>query len=186
MHEKRFHGDAARLRSPERVRRLSVEKIIDLSLEGLRGTNGPVRVLDVGTGSALFAEHFAARGCAVAGVDADPAMVKLAAEHVPSGIFRHGIAETLPFPDSSYDLVFMGFVFHETDEPVATLREAARAGTQRISIAEWPYRTEEFGPPIEHRLDPAKVLSWMQEAGLADGAVTELEHVLLYTARIPG
>ena len=46
MHEKRFDGKVERLRSPERVQRLEVDRVVDLCLEG-----DEIRdVLDVGTG----------------------------------------------------------------------------------------------------------------------------------------
>jgi ribosomal protein L11 methylase PrmA len=58
MHEKRFEGDIDRLRTPERVERLDVERVVDLCLEKVKVHS----VLDVGTGSALFAESFSKRG----------------------------------------------------------------------------------------------------------------------------
>ena len=45
MHEKRFEGAIDRLRSPERVERLDVERVVDLCLESETATS----VLDVGT-----------------------------------------------------------------------------------------------------------------------------------------
>ncbi len=52
MHEKRFSGDINRLRSPERQERLEVERVTGLCLEGIF----PKTMLDIGTGSGLFAE----------------------------------------------------------------------------------------------------------------------------------
>lgn len=54
MHEKRFSGGLERLRSQERVERLEVPRVIQLCLEGENYTS----MLDVGTGSGLFAEGF--------------------------------------------------------------------------------------------------------------------------------
>ncbi len=34
MHEKRFEGDIARLRNPERIARLEVERVVTLCLKG--------------------------------------------------------------------------------------------------------------------------------------------------------
>jgi methylase of polypeptide subunit release factors len=52
MHERRFRGDPARLRSPERLEQLEVERVVELSLEGITAGS----VLDVGTGTGVFAE----------------------------------------------------------------------------------------------------------------------------------
>ena len=54
MHERRFTGDVERLRAPERIARLEVDRVVNLCLEGTRVDN----VLDVGTGSGIFAEAF--------------------------------------------------------------------------------------------------------------------------------
>ena len=109
-----YRGKPTGLRDPERVAMLEVDHVVDLCLEGLDAA----RVLDVGTGSALFAEAFAARGLAVAGVDILPEMVEAARQFVPEGDFRLGPAEALPFPDDSCDLVFMSGVLHEAEDAV--------------------------------------------------------------------
>lgn len=189
MHEKRFRGDAARLRSPERISRLSVDDVIARAVQGLVDRNPNKHeaesgsVLDIGTGSGLFAERFAALGFSVSGVDADPAMAALAKEHVPAGNFVSAVAESLPFDDDMFDLVFMGFVLHETDAPLDALTEAARTSHGGVAVLEWPYREEEFGPPLEHRLARDTVLDWFTQVGLEDGEMTAFDHVVLYTAK---
>lgn len=138
MHEKRFHGEIDRLRSPERVERLEVERVVDQCLEGAHIES----VLDVGTGSGLFAEAFARRGLQVLGVDVKPEMLEAARRYVPAGDFRQGTAEALPADDRGYDLVFLGLVLHEADDPLMALQEALRSAHQRVCILEWPYRAE--------------------------------------------
>ena len=59
--EKRYSREIERLRSPERVARLEVERVVPLALAGLPGLK---TVLDIGAGSGLFAEQFAALGIA--------------------------------------------------------------------------------------------------------------------------
>ncbi len=153
VHEKRFEGDLGRLRSPDRVERLEVERVVDLCLAGAQIS----RVLDVGTGSGLFAEAFARRGLQVAGVDANPAMLPVAREFVPAGDFREAAAEALPFADGTFDLVFLGVVLHEADDAQKALEESLRVTRQRVGILEWPYREQSFGPPLAHRLDPRRL-----------------------------
>ena len=50
-HERRFHGTADRLRSPERIRLLEVDRVVSLAAEGLAAT----RVIHIGTGTGVFA-----------------------------------------------------------------------------------------------------------------------------------
>ena len=150
MHDKRFEGEIGRLRSAERVARLEVERVVDICLK----PDKVDRLLDVGTGTGVFAEAFARRGVQVSGIDVNPAMLPVARGFVPSGDFQEAPAESLPFPDNSFDLVFLGVVLHEADDVETALNEAVRVTRQRVGILEWPYQEQSFGPPLEHRLDP--------------------------------
>jgi SAM-dependent methyltransferase/sporulation protein YlmC with PRC-barrel domain len=176
MNEKRFRGNPHMLRSAQRVELLEVERVIDLCLEAM-----PARsVLDVGTGTGLFAEHFAARGLEVAGIDANPAMVEAARQLVPQGRFRHASAEVVPHPDGAFDLVFLGLVLHETDDPALALREARRIARLGAAVLEWPYRATDYGPPLEHRLQPERVTAMAHEAGFARVETLPLSGLVLY------
>lgn len=163
MHGNRYNSDIERLRNPERLARLEVERVIALVLEGktLR------RALDVGVGSGVFAEAFAGMGLEVQGVDVNPEMVAAAKRFVPEGQFKEGVAEALPFDDASVDVVFMGLVLHETDDTLQAIREAARVATRRVAVLEWPYRVQEFGPELAERLTEEQVRELAQQAGLS-------------------
>ncbi len=177
MHEKRFHGDVARLRSPERVDRLEVDRVVELCLEGGHIGNA----LDVGTGTGLFAEAVSKRGLQVTGVDVSPEMLSVARTFVPAGDFREGSAEVLPVPSEGFDLVFLGLVLHEADDPLKALQEALRAARQRVCILEWPYREESFGAPLAERLKPQEIELLFQQAGFGAWKATELSSTVLYT-----
>jgi ubiquinone/menaquinone biosynthesis C-methylase UbiE len=176
MHEKRFQGEIARLRDPQRVDRLEVERVVDLCLE----PSAAQSVLDVGTGSGLFAEAFARRGLQVAGVDASPAMLEAARSFVPAGDFREGTAEALPLADSSFDLVFLGLVLHEADDTLKALHEALRTARRRVCILEWPYREQSFGAPMHERLKPEDLEELFKRAGFKTWSSTELSNTVLY------
>ncbi len=176
MHEKRFHGEVARLRSPERVDRLEVERVAELCLDAAQIKT----VLDIGTGSGLFAEAFARRGLEVAGVDVNPEMLEAARGYVPEADFREGTAEAIPFGDGSFDLVFMGVVLHEADDAPKALQEARRTARQRVGILEWPYRDESFGAPFAERLKPEELEGLFQRAGFSAWRATELSNTVLY------
>jgi ubiquinone/menaquinone biosynthesis C-methylase UbiE len=175
-HERRFDGKIERLRSPERTTRLETQRTVALSLEGLTAHS----MLDVGTGSGLFAEAFQEQGLVVSGVDVNAQMVQVASQLVPKGNFKVAPAESLPFKPGSFDLVFMGLVFHETDDALQALREARRVARQRVVILEWPYQDEQFGPPLAHRLKPEEVAAISYKAGFEKIDTYHLEHVVLY------
>jgi ubiquinone/menaquinone biosynthesis C-methylase UbiE len=175
-HGHRFHGRPRDLRSADRVERLEVGRVVALSVEGLDVGS----VLDVGTGTGIFAEAFAGIGLDVSGIDANPDMLPVAVEHVPGATFREARAEELPFADGSFDLVFMAHVLHEADQPAQALREARRVGRSRVVVLEWPYREEEHGPPLAHRLNRAAIEGLAAEAGYREVESLALAHMDLY------
>jgi ubiquinone/menaquinone biosynthesis C-methylase UbiE len=176
MHERRFHRGPEALREPERVTRLHIPQVVALALEDLQARS----VLDVGTGSGLFAEAFAGQGLEVSGVDVNPEMLAAAQSFVPMGRFKLGTAETLPFEDASADLVFMGLVFHETDDPLLALQETRRVARLRVAMLEWPYVEAEFGPPLAHRVPEERVLELAGQAGLNPAAPVSLPGLVVY------
>ncbi|MDR3577615.1 MAG: class I SAM-dependent methyltransferase [Anaerolineaceae bacterium] len=177
MHERRFNRAIERLRDPERIARLEVERVTALAVENL----GEVKsVLDVGMGSGVFAEQFAARGLQVSGLDANPEMLPAAQHYVPSGSFHEGTAEKLPFPDGSFDLVFMGLLLHETDDPLDAIKEAHRVALKRLTILEWPDEDQPIGPPRQDRLSFEKISSLAKAAGFQQVEQIRLENLSLY------
>lgn len=161
MHERRFSGERDRLRAPDRVERMEVDRVVDLVLERWK----PASALDVGTGTAVFAEAFATRGLVVTGIDVNPEMVEEASRIVPGGTFCVAPAEELPFENQSIDVVFLGHVLHETDDPIKALREAGRVATKGVAVYEWPPVEEEHGPPLGHRLTIERTDEYARQAG---------------------
>ena len=176
MHERRFNGEIERLRRTERVALLEVPRVIDLCNEGVRVSS----VLDVGTGSGIFAEAFAGRGMFVAGIDPNPEMLKAARGFVPSGEFQQGVIEGLPFKDNAFDLVFLGHVLHESDDLVKALAESKRCAKVRVAVLEWPYKKEESGPPIDHRLKSGDVLAAAKQLEFSTIETVQLQHMVLF------
>jgi SAM-dependent methyltransferase len=176
MHEHRFHGDPARLRRPERLAYLELPRVVELSLRG----GGIKRVLDVGAGTGVFSEAFAAAGLHTEGVDANPEILAEARRLLPAIPFHEGLAETLPFPADSFDLVFMGLLLHETDDPLAALCEAARVSRGRIIILEWPYLEQEVGPGLDERLSEARLAELAAGANLTLADTIPLQTLILY------
>lgn len=174
-HEKRFSGEAARLRRPERVALLEVERVVGLSLEGVKVR----KMLDVGTGTGIFAEAFLDHKIRVTGIDPNKELLEISRSLLPSAEFIQGIAEDLPFPDKSFDLVILIHVLHETDDIRRSLSEAARVARQRVVILEWPYIDEQQGPPIGHRLHPQVIASHLTDLGFKAETI-KLKHMDFY------
>ena len=177
MHERRFTRAIEKLRDPERVARMEVKNVVNLSLEGCEGIKS---ILDVGTGSGLFAEAFAVKHIFVTGIDANPEMLPVAQRYVPEGTFKEGTAEAIPFGDNEFDLVFMGLVLHETDDIPLAFKEAFRVSTKRLAILEWPYVKQEFGPGFNERIPAEKIKELGMEAGYTQLSEHRLKYLTLY------
>jgi demethylmenaquinone methyltransferase / 2-methoxy-6-polyprenyl-1,4-benzoquinol methylase len=84
-------------------------------------------VLDVATGTGLVARALDERyGCEVVGLDRSADMLSAAAVrngHI--GLVR-GRAESLPFPDESFDHLTFTYLLRYVDDPAAVMRELAR------------------------------------------------------------
>lgn len=175
-HERRFQGEADRLRAPDRLARMEVPRVVALSIEGIIVESA----LDVGTGTGVFAEAFAAAGLAVTGIDVNADLLAVARQAVPTAQFKQAPVEKIPFADQSFDLAFLGHVLHEADDPLAALKAAYRVARSRVAILEWPYRQEEKGPPLEHRLKPEIIVDLARQAGFQNVETIHLEHMDFY------
>ncbi len=160
-HERRFAGDPERLRSAERREQLEVRRVVELS----GGKGPPGLVLDIGTGTGVFAEGFLRAGNAVIGLDVNPRLLAEARAHVPGARFVVGLAERLPFRDRSCDVAFLGTVLHELDDVEEALREARRVTRRWVVALEFRYVEEDIGPPLSHRLRPEAILAAARLAG---------------------
>jgi ubiquinone/menaquinone biosynthesis C-methylase UbiE len=155
---------------------MEIARVVQLCVEGVDMSS----VLDVGTGTGIFAEAFASRSLRVTGIDPNSELLDVARGLVPGGTFVEAMAEKLSFDDASFDLVFLGHVLHETENPNAALREARRVAKKRVAILEWPYRKEEMGPPLEHRLQSARIMDLARHTGFTVIKRIKLAHMDFY------
>ena len=82
------------------------------------------RILDLGCGDGQLTERIAAAGAEVTGIDASPNMV--AAARARGIDAKEGSAESLPFPDQSFDAVFSNAVLHWVRGQDAMMTEVRR------------------------------------------------------------
>jgi SAM-dependent methyltransferase len=100
------------------------------------------RVLDLACGTGIVARTAAARvapGGSVVGVDPNAGMLAVAAQRAPHITWQPGRAESLPFPDGSFDAVFCQFGLMFFTDRRAALGEMLRVLTSRghLALAVW-------------------------------------------------
>ncbi len=180
MNERVFNGAFDRLRQPERLERLEVNRVINIISE-----NREIKsALDIGTGTAVFAEAFVKNGFDVSAIDLNPDMIEKAKLYAPNVTCKVAPAENIPFEDNSFDLVFMGLVFHEVDNYEKALSEAKRVGKKVIALLEWDYVLEEVGPPVEHRVNPEVIKDLYEKLNFHSFERINLNTLVLYILEI--
>jgi ubiquinone/menaquinone biosynthesis C-methylase UbiE len=112
------------------------------------------RVLDVACGTGVLGRSAAARVGSVgyiAGVDPDPGMLAVAGQLSPAVDWRQGVAESLPWPDRSFDVVVSQFGLMFFTDRERALREMLRVLDPggRIAIAVWDQLENTAAYPIE-------------------------------------
>ena len=84
------------------------------------------RFLDVGCGGGGASLLAAERGAKVSGLDAAGGLINVARERIPSGDFRVGDLQYLPFEDDSFEVGFAANSIQYAADRVAALRELKR------------------------------------------------------------
>lgn len=186
-------SDAAKLEDPARLVYLSPGEAA--AQAGLREG---MRVADVGAGTGFFAIPFARRvgaGGRVFAVDMQPEMLellraKLTDEQRARIELVEGSAARTGLKSGSCDLVWMAKVWHELDECETVLAEAARVLGERgrIAILDWrPGASRPPGPPDEHRVAAAEVVSMLTREGWQVESASDFsDYSYLVVARAPG
>jgi SAM-dependent methyltransferase len=100
------------------------------------------RVLDVACGTGILAREVTSRmgpSGRVAGIDPSPGMIAVAKQLAPAVEYREGAAESLPFPDQSFDTVVSQFGLMFFTDRQQALREMLRllVPAGRLAVAVW-------------------------------------------------
>jgi len=136
--------------------------------------------LDCGIGTAAFSLALAEQlvtPVRIEGIDIAPQMLDQArraldAAGVPADL-RRGDVRDLPFADQTFDLVMSAHMLEHLVVPRAALREMTRVLRPRASLLVVVTRRGICGALVglKYRcasIDPAALVSWMEDAGLAD------------------
>lgn len=100
------------------------------------------RALDVGSGTGVLAREIASRvgpEGRVVGLDPNPGMLAVAQRLTPTAEWREGTAESLPFPDESFDAAVSQFslmFFKDRRRAVGEMLRVLRPGG-RMAVAVW-------------------------------------------------
>ena len=88
------------------------------------------RTLDLGCGGGLLAEEFARLGCVVTGIDPSEKSLESARDHArQEGLaieYRQGVGEDLPFPDSTFEIVYCCDTLEHVEDVGKVIGEVSR------------------------------------------------------------
>lgn len=159
-------------------------------LEAL-GLRAGDRLLEIGCGGGLLLREAIAVSAHATGLDHSPEMVSLARERAPEAEVVLGSAESLRFPERSFDAVAMSVVFFFFPEPVAVLRECKRVLAPGGRIAIYTTSPRMRGTPAApeplasrgHFHENDELAGLAEQAGFVDVAVRDDDGGQLLTAR---
>jgi len=157
----------------------------------------PASLCDVGCGAGGLVAHAQSLGIFAAGVEPDAAKV---AEGGATGLdLRQGVAEALPFPDGSFDLVTFENSLHHVTDVAQALAEAARVARRAIVIIDpWfdlSIRSQALGDRFERWLKKQDRMTGMVHwdpipageiiGAFAGGVAISVRHLLHLTPLTP-
>ena len=145
-------------------------------MDALKIAEGSV-VADLGAASGWFTIRLARRvgpNGRVYAEDIQPQMIEVIKRRLPlenpdnNVVVRLGTAADPGLPVGALDAVLISDAYHEMSQPVALLRNAARAlkPDGRIGIVEFSKAGGGPGPELNERVDPERVIREANEAGL--------------------
>lgn len=117
------------------------------------GVGPNTRVLDIACGPGHMAGRAVDRGASATGVDIAEAMIVLARQRYPRADFRQADAQSLPFPDGTFDAVVGNLAIPHLGSPEQAVAEFRRVLTHagRLALTTWdlPSRARLVGLLLE-------------------------------------
>jgi len=171
-HQKFDLNKIARLDDVERFETMKP----DVMWEAL-GSPEPRRIVEIGAGTGLFSERFAALApqAIVFAADIEATMLDWMREHrtgVVDGCIVpvHSDERAVPLETASVDLVMMLNLHHELADPAAIYAEALRLlkpGGQ-VLVVDWAATETPKGPPLAIRVSGQELAMFLERAGFTD------------------
>ena len=154
-------------------------------------------VLDVACGAAHAAEPLAGRVRQVVGIDLTPALLHLGAQRlhdqgIANVLLQEGNAESLPFTDGSFDVVYCRSSLHHFADPhraVAEMVRVCRSGGRIVLVDLIAPTVDVRGrfDQIHQLIDPSHVRSFLEGelVQLLPGGIDDLVYGNTMTIRLP-
>lgn len=143
-------------RSLERDKRTSSRRSFALDEQHFSDVNN---ILDVGCGNGVVGFDLLLRTnkASLVGIDIEPSILHEATKNSPTGYscdFAASNGNSLPFPNSTFDLVTSQYVLQHVSDPIQILEEMRRVSSQdaRIVIFEWDDGVNFSFPPLPAEL----------------------------------
>jgi len=143
----------------DKGRKLSEENItlwLDIIAKYARAVPG-ARLLDLGCGTGRFAIPIARElGYRVTGADSSKEMLAKAREKDKAGLVKWDLqdAQSLNFPDKSFDIVFMSFLLHHCDDQEGVIHECRRVLEERGAVLIRHAGMEQIREDVAHTFFP--------------------------------
>lgn len=99
------------------------------------------KVLDVGCGDGVDLAILSKQGVQVFGIDPSKEFIKKAQENNPTGFFKEGVGENIPFEDEMFDVVISKWAMQTSTDVPAVLKEMARVtkkGSMLVFLSKHP------------------------------------------------
>ncbi|MHB8104692.1 MAG: class I SAM-dependent methyltransferase [Dehalococcoidales bacterium] len=154
---------------------------------------------DIGCGGGFFAlpaARMVGREGKVFGLDANPASIAALKKQAETEVLKNlfltsGRAEEIILCRQCADIVFLGTVLHDFQDPSKALENARKTvkSTGKLVNLDWKKDAPEFGPPVHIRFDEAKASRLIEDAGFTVESVKDsgLYHYLIMAKpRTPG
>lgn len=172
------------LEDPARYEYLSVEEV--LALVDTRPTDV---VLDVGSGTGFYTDHFAPYAGTVYALDLQAEMHAIYREKgLPENVVPvTAAADNLPFGTGTVDHAVTTMTYHEFASETA-LSELARVlrPCGQFGLADWTGAGEGAeGPPLAERYDLADAIEALDAVGFAIDHAEERRETFIVRARLP-
>ena len=150
-------------------------------------------VVEVGCGTGHWLAVLADTGARVHGLDASAEMLAKARSRLPDVELVQGHAETLPWPDATFDRVICVNAIHHFGNKRGFVREARRVlapggiamviglDPHRAEDRWWVYQYYESALALDRARFPSgvQVEAWMTESGLADVSTSLVQRLAL-------